>query len=59
MTQDRAEFFGIQEDILLRVMDVVEEAGAAIAFPSQTLYLGRDPGPDDPKVRAAEDAVIA
>jgi MscS family membrane protein len=28
MTQDRAEFFGIQEDILLRVMDVVEEAGA-------------------------------
>jgi MscS family membrane protein len=38
-------------------MDIVEQSGAAIAFPSQTLYLGRDRGQDEGKVRAAEAAV--
>jgi MscS family membrane protein len=59
MTSDWAEFLGIQEDVLLRVMDIIEQAGTAIAFPSQTLYLGRDQGPDDPMVEAAEAAVRA
>lgn len=58
-TRDWAEFLGIREDILLRVMDVVEQAGAAFAFPSQTLYLGRDQGPDDGRVEAAESTVRA
>ena len=49
MTSDWAEFLGIREDILLRIMDIVEQGGAAFAFPSQTLYLGRDHGPDDGK----------
>lgn len=57
MTRDSAEFLAIQEDILLRVMDVVEESGAALAFPSQTLYLGRDHVPDDTKSQAAAAAV--
>ncbi|SBT03514.1 conserved membrane hypothetical protein [Candidatus Accumulibacter aalborgensis] len=57
MTRDSAEFLGIQEDILLRIMDVVEESGAAFAFPSQTLYLGRDHAPDDTKSQAAEAVV--
>lgn len=52
-----AEFLGIREDILLRVMEIVEQGGASIAFPSQTLYLGRDRGPDESKVQAAEAAV--
>ena len=56
-TSDWGEFLGIREDVLLRIMDVVEQAGAAIAFPSQTLYLGRDLGPDDGKARAAETRV--
>jgi MscS family membrane protein len=51
-TRESAEFLGIQEDILLRIMDIVEESGAALAFPSQTLYLGRDQGPDEAKSRA-------
>ncbi len=54
MTSDWAEFLGIREDILLRVMDIIEEGGASIAFPSQTLYLGRDRAPDGAKVLAAE-----
>lgn len=57
MTRDSAEFLGIQEDILLRIMDVVEESGAAFAFPSQTLYIGRDHAPDDTKSQAAETVV--
>ena len=52
-TRDWAEFLGIREDILLRIMDIVEESGAAFAFPSQTLYLGRDRLTDDAR---AEDA---
>src|SRR5262245_29147627 len=41
-TSDWAEFLGIREAILLRIMEIVEEGGTAFAFPSQTLYLGRD-----------------
>lgn len=44
MTSDWAEFLGIREDILLRVMEIVEQAGTSMAFPSRTLYLGRDRG---------------
>ena len=33
-TRDWAEFLGVQEEILLRIMDIVEQSGAAFAFPS-------------------------
>ena len=46
LTRDWGEYFAIQEDILLRVADIVEESGTGFAFPSQTLYLGRDGGID-------------
>jgi len=58
-TREWGEFLAIREDILLRVMDIVEEGGAAIAFPSQTLYLGRDHPADGGKVEAAEASVRA
>lgn len=56
-TTSSTEFLAIQEDILLQVMDIVKECGAALAFPSQTLYLGRDHLPDEARSRAAEAAV--
>jgi MscS family membrane protein len=59
MTSEWAEFLGVREDILLRIMDIVEQAGTAIAFPSQTLYLSRDHGPDEAKAEAAEARVRA
>lgn len=59
MTRDWAEFLGIREDILLRVMEIVDDSGASVAFPSRTLYLGRDHAADDAKVRAAEAGVRA
>ena len=57
MTKDWGEFLAIREDILLRVMEIVEESGSALAFPSQTLYLGRDRGTDENKAHAAEASV--
>jgi MscS family membrane protein len=48
---DMGEFLAIQEDILLRVMDIVAAAGTSIAFPSQTTYLARDT-PLDPQKSA-------
>ena len=35
----------IQEDILLRMMDIIAKSGTALAYPSQTLYLSRDEKP--------------
>ncbi len=46
LTRDWNEFFAIQEDSLLRVGEIVEESGTGFAFPSRTLYLGRDAGLD-------------
>ena len=54
MTRDWAEFLDIREEILLRVMDVIEQAGTEMAFPSQTLYLGRDSFNDSNKAKAEE-----
>jgi MscS family membrane protein len=56
-TGDLAEFMGIQEDILLRVKDIVSLAGTDFAFPSQTTYLSRDGGLDQEHSRAAETEV--
>ncbi len=57
LTTDWNEFLAIREDILLRMMDVVEEAGTGFAFPSQTNYFARDTGFDPERVRAAEQRV--
>jgi MscS family membrane protein len=59
MTSDWNVFLGIREDILLRAMDIIEQGGSAIAFPSRTLYLGRDRAADQDSVRAAEASVRA
>jgi MscS family membrane protein len=49
LTRDYNEFLAIREDILLRIMDIVDAAGTGVAFPSQTVYLGRDTGVDKEK----------
>jgi len=53
LTRNWNEFFAIQEDVMLRVGEIVEEAGTSFAFPSRTLYLGRDGGLDDERGDAA------
>jgi MscS family membrane protein len=56
-TGDWAEFLRVREDIMLRIMDVVAASGSSFAYPSQTLYLGRDAGADVERQRAAEAEV--
>ena len=52
-TTDYAVFLEIQEDLLLRIMDIVEKSGTSFAFPSHTAYVTRDPGLDAEKTQAA------
>ena len=52
--QDENTFLAIQEEILLRIADLVKEAGSGFAVPSQTAYLGRDSGLDAERRGEAE-----
>jgi MscS family membrane protein len=58
-TNDWNEFLAIREDIFLRFIDAVNEAGSSFAFPSSTMYVGRDDGLDAAAVRRAEERVAA
>jgi MscS family membrane protein len=51
------EFTEIREDIMLRMMDVVEASGTSFAFPSQTIYMAKDEGLSEEKSRQAEEKV--
>ncbi len=53
MTREWNDFFAIREDIYLRVNEIVEKSGTGFAFPSRTLYLGRDDGLDEERSDAA------
>ncbi|MFZ1830715.1 MAG: mechanosensitive ion channel family protein [Candidatus Competibacteraceae bacterium] len=57
LTRDWVEFLGIREDLLLRIMDIVEQCGTGFAFPSQTLYFARDGGLDAHRTESAETQV--
>jgi MscS family membrane protein len=59
LTRDFAEFTAIREDLLLRIMSIVERSGTSFAFPSQTLYMTRDAGLDHARTVAAEKQVEA
>ena len=56
-TRDWLTYRAIREDINLRIMDIVEEAGTGFAFPSQTAYHVRDSGIDAEHGREAEAQV--
>ena len=55
--QEHNEFLAIQEDLLLRMGEIVTEAGSGFAFPSQTAYLARDEGLDEKRSEQAEREV--
>ena len=54
---DYASFLEIQEELLLSCMEIVEASGTGFAFPSSTLYLGRDGGLNAERRHDAEQAV--
>jgi MscS family membrane protein len=45
-TTDFAEFTAIREELMFQIMDVMTRTGIGFAFPSRTVYLGKDTGPD-------------
>lgn len=58
-TRDWNDFHAIREDIFLRLYDLVGEAGTGFAFPSHTVYMGRDDGLDKETGQRAEERVKA
>jgi MscS family membrane protein len=56
-TSDHNTFLAIQEDVLLRMEDIVIESGSGFAFPSQTMYYTRDQGLSAERGREAEAKV--
>lgn len=53
LTRDFNEYAAVREDLLLRMMDVMEDTGGGLALPSQTLYLSRDAGIEKQKADEA------
>ncbi|QJF51104.1 mechanosensitive ion channel family protein [Roseobacter ponti] len=56
-TREWNDYFAIREDVLLRIKQIVENAGTSFAFPSSTLYLSKDAGLDAQKREAASSSV--
>lgn len=54
LTRDFNEFAAVREDVLLRIMDIMEDSGGGLALPAQTLYLSPDSGVEREK---ADNAV--
>jgi MscS family membrane protein len=57
LATDYAVFLGIQEDLLLRIMDIIETSGTSVAFPSQTTYLVGDSGLNSARSREAIEKI--
>ena len=57
LTADYNEFVAIQEDLLLRILEVIADAGTSLAMPVQTNYLARGAGMDHDLRKAAIDTV--
>jgi len=54
---EHSEFLAIQEDLLLRIMEIIEASGTGVAFPSQVTYLAKDTGLNSRKGEAAKAPV--
>jgi MscS family membrane protein len=48
-TGNSAEFTAIRQDVILKIVDIVEGAGTRLAAPTQLMYLSRDTGVDAEK----------
>ena len=56
-TDDFDEYWAKREDLNLRIMDIVKEAGTGFAFPSFTTYYAEDAGLDGERRSQAEARV--
>ena len=51
------EYLATQEELLLKIMDTIEKAGAVIALPTQTTLVSKDAWIDSQKAKSAEAAI--
>ena len=42
LTYDFNEFAAVREELMMRVLEIVEACGTGLAFPSQTIYMAKD-----------------
>jgi MscS family membrane protein len=57
LTSRLTEFLAIREELLLRIMDIVADAGIGFAFPSRVLYVAKDAEVKAQQKPAAEETV--
>lgn len=57
LTRDFNVFLAVREDLLLRILDIVDAAGSRPAMPAQTLFMSPDSGPDKDKKASAHAQV--
>jgi MscS family membrane protein len=50
-------YLATQEQLLLKVMETIEKAGAVVALPTQTTFVTQDSWVDPLKAKAAQAAV--
>ncbi len=48
-----ADFLGVQEELLLRLLGIVEQAGTSVAFPTQTVHVRSAEAPAPPETPAS------
>jgi MscS family membrane protein len=53
LTRDYDDYAAVREDLLLRIMDIVEACGTALSSPSQTVFLAREP--KAPRLKSESD----
>lgn len=53
LTREFNEYAAVREDLLLRILDIMEDSGGTLALPAQTLYLSRDTGVEKQKADMA------
>ena len=53
LTREYDDYAAVREDLLLRIMDIVESCGTALSSPSQTVFLAREPKAPQLKTESA------
>ncbi len=56
--RDYAEYTGIAEELNFGIMEIIERSGSSFAFPSQTIYMAKDPGLDPDKAKEIEEEMV-
>ena len=58
-TVEFAEYHAVREDLYMRTLEIIEDAGARLAVPVQLTYIARDHGKNEELSTAAEEQVKA